>query len=109
MKASRSSSLLRVLEGLALLVGDDVGHVLVQPGLVGALQLLPDGLLRGKLLLVGALALERVHFLILAIGRLRHCWRLVRLLGEKPGGGGKDQAATQCDDEKMIAVQHHLP
>jgi hypothetical protein len=49
------------LEGLALLVGDDVGDVLFQPGLVGALQLLPYGLLGGKLLLVGALALERVH------------------------------------------------
>ena len=32
----------QVLEGLALFVGDDPGHVLVQPGLVGALQLLPQ-------------------------------------------------------------------
>ncbi len=69
------------LEGLALFVGDDVGHILIQPGFVCALQLLPDGLLSRELLLVGALALERVNFLILAIGGLCLCRWVVRLLG----------------------------
>jgi len=45
------------------------------------LQLLPDGLLSRELLLVGALALERVNFLILAIGGLCLCRWVVRLLG----------------------------
>ena len=45
----------QVLECLPLFVRDDVGHVLIEPGLVGAFQLLPDFLLRLELLLVGAL------------------------------------------------------
>ena len=56
----------QVLECFPLFVRDDVGHILIQPGLVGALQLLPDFLLGLELLLVGALALERVGFLILS-------------------------------------------
>src|SRR5579862_7628754 len=32
-------------ERFALVVGDDIGHVLVKPGLVGALQFLPNRLL----------------------------------------------------------------
>ncbi len=61
----------QVLEGLPFLVGDDVGHVLLEPGLEGALQLLPDGLLSFELTSSSrALALERIGFLVLA-GRLR--------------------------------------
>jgi len=60
-------------------------------------------------LLVGALALERVYFQVLVLGRLRLGLRVVRLLGVKSGGGDKKQAATQCDNEKMRTVEHHLP
>ena len=58
-------------ERLALLVGNDVAHILLQPRLVGPLQFLAYRLLSGKLRLVGALSLERINFLILLVGRLR--------------------------------------
>jgi hypothetical protein len=40
------------LEGLGLFVGDDPDYILVEPGLVSALQLLLQSLLRLKLFLV---------------------------------------------------------
>ena len=97
------------LEGLALFVGNNVGHVLVQPGLVGALQLLFDGPLGGELLLVGTFALEGVNFLALCcgLGLWRCRGRVGRLLGHKPGCGGEYQAATQCDEEKTTTVERH--
>jgi hypothetical protein len=54
-------------ERLALFVADDVGNLIVQPGLVCALQLLPQSLLRRGTLLQRALALERVRFLVLIL------------------------------------------
>ena len=77
----------QVLEGFPLFVGNDVGHVLIKPGLVGALQLLPDCLLGLKLLLVGALALQRIGFLILAGGGSALRRRVWRLLGLNAGSG----------------------
>ena len=76
----------QALEGFALFVGDDVGHFLVQPGLVGPLQLLPQGLLGCVPLLVGALALERIGFLILGLGR-RLGLRLQPVRRARPGSG----------------------
>ena len=54
-------------ERLALFVGNDVGHFLVQPGLIGPLQLLPQSLLRLVPLLVAELAIERIGLLILIL------------------------------------------
>ena len=73
-------------------------------------------MLGGNLLLVGALTLERVCLLArslirgrgLCLGR-RRCGRVARLLCTEAGGGKKDQAATQRDDEKMRTIKRHLP
>jgi len=97
------------LECLALLVGDDVGHILIQPGLVCSVNLNSEVPLGSDLLLVGALALERVNFLILAIGGLCLCRWVVRLLGRKPDRWRENQTATQCDEKKTIAFERHLP
>jgi hypothetical protein len=101
----------QVLEGFGLLVGDDPEHILIQPGLVGALQLLPYRLLGGELLLVGALALQRVRFLALAGSRLSlllgRCGRIGRLLGQKPNSGDENEAATQCGKQKTTTVKRH--
>jgi hypothetical protein len=74
-------------------------------------------MLGGYLLLVGALALERVYILArslirrgrwLCLGR-RRCGRVARLLSTEARGGKKDQAANQRDDEKMRTIKRHLP
>ena len=54
----------QVLEGLPFLIGNDVRDVLVEPGLVGTLQLLTDSLLRLEGLTVAAGPFEGVDFLI---------------------------------------------
>ena len=110
----------QLLEGLALLIGDDPGHVLVQPGLVSPLQLVLQGILGGKLFLVGALPLQRVHFLSRSLARalaltirlslprlLRRCRRIVLLLALEPGSGRENQPATQCGYKKNTAIMHH--
>ncbi len=58
----------QVLEGFPLVFGNDVGDVLIQPGLVGTLQFLPDCLLRLELLLICFFTLEGIRFLTLTRG-----------------------------------------
>ena len=55
-----------ILEGFPLFIGNNVGDILVQPGLIGAFQLLANSLLSLKSLFVAARALQRVDFLILS-------------------------------------------
>jgi hypothetical protein len=71
------------------------------------LQLLADGLLGGKLFLVGAFALERVHFLALAGCWLRLCGQIGRLLGKETGGEDENHPKTQCGEKKSTTVERH--
>jgi len=50
----------------AFIVGDNVGHFLVQPGLVWTLQLLPQFPLSLIPLLIGELAIQRICLLALS-------------------------------------------
>src|SRR5579875_901534 len=96
---------------LALLVGDDIGNLLVQPGLVGSLQLLPQGLLRLVALLVGALALEGIEIRVLILifrGGLRLLLTGRRLLlTTKHDRRRRKQTARQRGYEQTTAIQHH--
>jgi hypothetical protein len=58
-------------ERFAFIVGDDVGNFLVQPGLVGPLQLLPQFPLSLVPLLIGELAIQGIGLLALAGCRCR--------------------------------------
>ena len=104
------------LEGFALFVRDDPGHILIQPGLVSPLQFVLQGTLRGKLLLVGAFPLQGIHFLPrslaltarLSLPRFLHrCRRIVLLLAHEPGSGSENQSATECGYKKNMAFKHH--
>src|SRR5580658_10702389 len=75
-------------KGLTLFVRNDVGDVLIEPCLVGALQLLTDCPLRLDDLLVAAGPLQRVGVLVLA-GGLSVRRRIPRL-GSKTGCGRED-------------------
>ncbi len=105
----------QVLEGLPFFVGNDVGHILVEPGLVGALQFLPDFLLRLEFFLVGALALQGIGFLVLAGGRCRVCndgsavcWAWIPEAGTKVR---PQPSATKRNERplKIIASENSLP
>src|SRR5947207_10851537 len=97
----------QVLESLPFVIGDDVGHILLEPVLVGVLQFPPDLFPGGEPLLVGALALERVWFLRLSGGGLGLGGRAGGLLGGKPGGAKQKEAATECDDKERWADGLH--
>src|SRR5215831_15224872 len=52
------------LKGLAFLVRNNVGDVLIEPGFISAFQFLPELFLGLELCIVGARALQRIRFIL---------------------------------------------
>src|SRR4051812_46376883 len=101
----------QALESFPLFVRDDVGRVLVQPGLESPVDLFPEMFLSSELLLIRALTFQGIRFIlgtaILSRGGTRLNLWIISLLRVGPGGGNEGEAAAECDKQERTAVENH--